>query len=45
MQNIKNGIYGLKKRFFTPTQMEYLKQNGFVPEDAEIPTEYNCEEE
>lgn len=33
-ENIENGIYGLEKRHFTECQMEYLVENGFIPEDA-----------
>ena len=39
MQNIKNGIWGLKKLLFTKTQFEFLKETGHIPEDAELPKE------
>ena len=45
MQNIKNGIYGLKKLLFTKTQFEFLKETGYIPEDAELPDEEDDEEE
>lgn len=44
MQNIKNGIYGLKKLLFTKTQFEFLKETGYIPEDAELPDEEDYEE-
>ena len=40
LQNIKNGIWGLKKRFFTQTDFEFLKEKEFIPADAEL-----CDEE
>lgn len=39
MQNIKNGIFGLKKLFFTAKDFEFLKEVGYIPEDAELPDE------
>lgn len=36
MQNIKEGIYGLKKLLFTKTDFKFLKENGYIPEDAEL---------
>lgn len=37
MQNIKNGIWGLKNRLFTKHDLELLKETGYIPEDAELP--------
>lgn len=37
MQNIKNGIYGLKELFFSEKDFEFLKETGYIPEDAELP--------
>lgn len=34
--NIENGIYGLDKLPFSRQQMDILKKNGYIPEDAEI---------
>lgn len=34
MQNIKNGIYGLGKLFFTDSQMEFMIEKGLIPEDV-----------
>ena len=42
-QNIKNGIYGLERLYFTERQMEYLIEKGFIPEDALM--EYMDEED
>lgn len=39
MQNIKNGVWGLKKLLFTKTQFEFLKETGHIPADAELPNE------
>lgn len=39
LQNIKEGIWGLKNRLFSKRDLEVLKKNGFVPEDAELPYE------
>lgn len=39
MKNIENGIYGLEEIPFTEEQMEYLKEKGFVPQDAKLPDE------
>ena len=39
IQNIKNGIYGLEKRLFPKTAFELLKENGFIPSDAESQNE------
>ena len=36
LENIENGIYGLEKLPFSKQQMTYLKNAGFVPEDAEL---------
>ena len=36
MQNIKNGIYGLKKLLFNVKEIEFLKETGYIPEDADI---------
>lgn len=36
MQNIKNGIWGLKKRLFTESDFKFLKETGHIPEDAEL---------
>ena len=38
LQNLKNGIWGLKNRLFSRTAFEFLKETGFIPEDAELPT-------
>ncbi len=35
MQNVKNGIYGLKKLPFSKQQMDILKNSGYIPEDAQ----------
>lgn len=35
-ENIENGIYGLDKLPFSRQQMDILKKNGYIPEDAEI---------
>lgn len=40
LENIENGIYGLEKLPFSKQQMTYLKNGGFLPEDAEF-TEYD----
>ena len=40
LENIENGIYGLEKLPFSKQQMAYLKNGGFLPEDAEF-TEYD----
>ena len=40
LENIENGIYGLEKLPFSKQQMTYLKNGGFIPEDAEF-KEYN----
>ena len=37
LQNLKNGIWGLKKRLFSRRDFEFLKENGFIPGDAELP--------
>ena len=39
-KNLLEGIWGLKNRFFPPTDFEYLKSIGYIPEDAELTTEY-----
>lgn len=39
MNNIKNGIWGLKKRLFNESDFEFLKDAGYIPEDAELPNE------
>ena len=39
LKNIENGIYGLEKLPFSKQQMTYLKNGGFIPEDAELPTD------
>ncbi len=39
IQNIKNGIYGLEKRLFPKRDFELLKENGYIPEDVELPNE------
>ena len=39
LENIENGIYGLEKLPFSKQQMTYLKNGGFIPEDAELPTD------
>ena len=36
MQNIKKGIYGLKKLPFNKQQLDILRDSGYIPEDAEI---------
>ncbi|MSS63655.1 HU family DNA-binding protein [Velocimicrobium porci] len=36
LENIENGIYGLEKLPFSKQQMTYLKNGGFIPEDAEF---------
>ena len=45
LQNLKNGIWGLKNRLFSRTAFEFLKEAGFIPEDAELPDEDLLEEE
>lgn len=37
LENIKNGIYGLEKLPLKEEQLDYLKEKGFAPEDAELP--------
>ena len=37
MQNIKKGIYGLNKLLFHKKDFEFLKEVGYIPEDAEFP--------
>ena len=37
LQNLKNGIWGLKNRLFSRTAFEFLKETGFIPGDAELP--------
>lgn len=39
LENIENGIYGLEKLPFSKQQITYLKNGGFIPEDAELPDE------
>ena len=39
LQNLKNGIWGLKNRLFSRTAFEFLKETGFIPEDAKLPTD------
>ena len=39
-KNIENGIYGLAEMPFSKQQMDILKKNGYIPEDAET----GCEE-
>lgn len=39
LENIENGIYGLEKLPFSKQQIPYLKNGGFIPEDAELPDE------
>lgn len=39
LDNIKNGIYGLEKLPLKEEQLDYLKEKGFAPEDAELPDE------
>ena len=34
--NLKNGIYGLENQTFSKSQLENLKNGGFIPEDEEI---------
>lgn len=36
LQNVKNGIYGLKKLPFSKQQLTILKDSGYIPEDVEI---------
>ncbi|MCM1173636.1 MAG: hypothetical protein NC341_01145 [Blautia sp.] len=36
IQNVENGIYGLKKLPFSEQQLAILKDSGYIPEDAEI---------
>lgn len=36
LENIENGIYGLEKLPFSKQQMTYLRNGGFIPEDAEL---------
>ena len=36
LDNIENGIYGLKKLSFDIQQMNILKRGGFIPEDAVV---------
>ena len=45
LQNIENGIYGLEKLPFTKKDFEFLKETGYIPEDAELPDEDDYEEE
>ena len=44
LENIENGIYGLEKLPFSKQQTTYLKNGGFIPEDAEF-TEYDEDDE
>ena len=37
IQNIKNGIWGLKNRLFAKRDFEFLKETGFIPEDVQLP--------
>ena len=37
LQNLKNGIWGLKNRLFSMTDFEFLKGTGFIPGEAELP--------
>ena len=39
-ENIENGIYGLAKTPFSRQQMDILKKEGYIPENAEN----GCEE-
>lgn len=39
LQNLKNGIFGLKERLFNHRDFEFLKEVGYIPEDAELPTD------
>lgn len=39
MQNIKDGIWGLKKLLFTKSSFEFLKETGYIPKEAELPNE------
>ena len=39
LKNIENGIYGLENLTFSKQQMTYLKNGGFIPEDAEFEDE------
>lgn len=39
LQNVKNGIYGLKELPFSKQQLAILKDSGFIPEDAGIDQE------
>lgn len=39
MQNIKNGIWGLKKLLFTKSDFEFLKETGYIPQEAELTNE------
>ena len=39
LKNIEDGIYGLEKLPFKKQQMTYIKNAGFIPEDAEVPNE------
>lgn len=36
MQNIKKGIFGLKKLLFNAEEMEFLKATGYIPKDAQV---------
>lgn len=36
LNNLKEGIYGLEKLPFSEQQMTYLKNGGFISEDAEL---------
>lgn len=39
MQNIKDGVWGLKKLLFTKSNFEFLKETGYIPQEAELPSE------
>lgn len=38
-ENIKNRIFGLRERLFCHRDFDFLKEVGYVPEDAELPDE------
>lgn len=39
IHNLKSGIYGLEKRLFPKHDFELLKENGYIPADAELQNE------
>ena len=37
MRNLKEGVWGLKKLLFKKKDFEFLKETGYIPQDAEMP--------